>query len=191
MKSKLLILATLAALLFFAISCSTDKHESFLTADQHALLDVPKTGRFLTFNENGQLFTIEIGILDIGTYQQEFLKGGLITPSTTYKGEYGKLFYNFPDGSHKLYLNLTSENLYLNTGKTRQFISVYTNTGKTSIFEIDFKNKMLSKELGGLTYTDVVLGIDSDKSDTLYWKKELGVLGWKKSNENYTVYRVK
>ncbi len=179
------------ALLISVTSCNTAVHQSYLSGEQTALLDKPETDH-VTFNENGQELVLTAGQSERNVYHQENIKGGYYAPCSEYNGELGKLPYTLPDGNTKLYIELFSENLYRPiSGKAQQSIYLYDDAGNsTSKCDIDFGNRLASKEIGGVTYTEVVLGIDTYKQDTVYWKKELGVLGWKKNNENYTVYRV-
>lgn len=184
-------LFTMHALVVSLVSCNTAVHQSYLSGEQIALLDKPES-EHMTFNENGNPLVLTAGKSERNVYHQENIKGNYYAPCSEFNGELGKLPYTLPNGNTKLYIELYSENLYRPvSGKAQQTIYLYDEADNdTSKCDIDFANKLASKEIGGVTYTQVVIGVDRDKQDTVYWKKGLGVLGWKKNNENYTVYRV-
>lgn len=178
------------ALIVLTTSCNTAVYQSYLSDDQLKLIDNRESN--ITFNENGQPLVLSAGKSERNVYHQENIKSNYYAPCSEYNGEFGNLTYTLPNGNIKLYIEIHSENLYRPiSGKAQQSISLYDEASKsTSKCDIDFGQQLSSKEIGGVTYSDVVLGIDPNTQDTVYWKKGLGVLGWKRKNENYTVYRV-
>lgn len=195
MKKLFSILITMHAfvILLLFTSCQTKtEHITQLSPQQWNLLLTPRAANTVVFDENGnRTTTIVNSVLAYRKLTREN-KGGMYTGGgDLFYNELGRTSYNeSPNSNYKIYINVASEDPY-NPNLYPAIQQVYVNnTSSISYYAIDFNNKLSSKTINGVTYTDVVLGIDPHRNDTLFWKKDIGILGWKRADVNWTAYRV-
>ena len=194
MKRRFLTLFAKHALIITLLpSCTTDSDErTQIDSQQLDLLETPKAGATVLFNENGNILTTTVSDVSRMTHQTQMLKGGMFGGERKYHNETGRAYYETSDAKTRISLHVTSQDPYRpTTYPARQDVTVhYYPDDSDSKYTIEFSNTLASKTIHGVTYTDVVLGIDNYRQDTLYWKKGLGILGWKRKSDNYTAYRV-
>ncbi len=195
MKKLFMYLFTLIALfvLFTITSCKRKEHSTQLSQLQLDLLETPKGRSIVTFNENDLLINHTISDSRITKRQTQYSKGAQFTPSVTYNNEYGEAYYMVIGGKSRIYVYAESEDPYRTTEyPAYQYVQIYNDLAsyEASVYRIDFNNTLPFRTIHGITYSDVVLGVDRYHNDTLFWKQGIGILGWKRASQNYTNYRV-
>lgn len=161
-------------------------NRTHVTPQQLNVLMSPKAGSTVEFDENGTRTIYSVGGVFIETVMTQDNKGGMYYDGgTSFHREMATAYYSAA-GVAKASLYANSEDPYRTEAYPfEQGIQIGPST-----FAINFSNKLASKNINGITYTDIVLGIDPYRNDTLFWKKNIGILGWKRADENYTAYRV-
>ncbi len=188
MKKVLLILFSI--LIFNHCTNVTHTVQTNLTPEQRNFLSIPSLNRSLTFNENGMLYDLMVDTLHISTQMEKQEKAGLLTtPGYNYLSENGYVYYRFVNTNAKIKLSAYSSLTY---GKGGQYVSIIKSNVSGSredlVFPIDFNRIILYKTIGGIDYTGVVLST-TDNKDSLFWRQDIGVLGWKEHSTGIMTYQ--
>ena len=191
MHAFVLFILNTCLLLSMLTSCTGNREiRSNLWPQQVNLLLTPNAGSTVVFDENGIRTSLTVDTASIGYYKTQENRGGMFSGGTKYYSEVGSVNYTSSSNSSKITLRASSVDPYrTDSDSSRQKIMVY-NESYTSQYDLNFRNTRSSIVLNGITYTDVVLGIDSYRNDTLYWKQGIGILGWKRADVSWTAYRV-
>jgi hypothetical protein len=181
-KASYTMHALLVGLTMLASCSGKEEVRTQLSSDQVAFLTVVPTGTSLQFNENGDISTVVVGEFSRYTRSSE-PKVGMFSKSVKYYTEYGDISYDAQGAGVQIDMNAVSNGA--------QEIKVYTlSKAIGSSFYIDFTRIARAVTINGVEYKNVFLGIDSNTKDTLYWKTGLGIIGWKRENEDFTAYRI-
>ena len=177
-------------LLFILLGCGKERDiKESLTAQQNTLLSIPATGDTITFNENGQLIkTVVDNVSRQYRLIQRFKAAGSFTEGPTYfSTEDGGVYYLVAHSyDPKIYIDMEANDPYHQTGGY-QTVTVY-NTSASHTYKIDFDQTIPTKLIGGTLYSHVAVATVGQ--DSLFYKENIGILGWKAADSSYTVFRV-
>lgn len=185
MKKLFFFFTTYAFLIILLTSCEGGKEiRTELSQDQLDFLLTVPSGTALIFNENGQLYNYTVSGLGRTTYKSED-RGSMVAKPSTYYNEHGEVnYYKSENRGPSIYLKANASSKSKNIELYDPVLSV------SSDFLIKTDRTIPFRTINGITYTDVVISVDSYRNDTLFWKESIGILGWKKASQNYTAYRV-
>lgn len=187
MKKLLLHSTIILSLLSLLSACQKSRVDyiNYLTPYQLQLLHTPAAGTTVVFDQNGVRTTTIVNAEDINSTLTKEIKGGMFGGGENYVKQYGNV--NYTNGSQvKIEIRVSTADPAVASSEAEQYISVDQQYG----YAMEFNNKLPTKTINGITYTNVILGINSYRHDTLFWKKDIGILGWKNADQNYTAYRV-
>lgn len=187
MKKVFFLLSSI--LIFNHCTNVTHTVQTNLTPEQRNFLSVPTLNRTLTFNENGMLYDLKVDSLHISTPMEKEEKAGLLTtPGYNYLVENGYVYYRLANKEAVILLYAGSSLTY---GKGVQRVTIIkdkNNNDKNIGFEIDFTRILPEATIGGIDYKNVVLSTNANQ-DSLFWKKDIGVLGWKEHSTGIMTYQ--
>jgi hypothetical protein len=180
----------LTSVTFSLWACSgTEKTYDRLTDNQRSFLTNPPENYKIDLNDSNVIQTLVVGKYVITETLDKMYKGGQITPEERYYSEYGSVTYSSSNASDPFSISLTahSSHAYNNTIAT-QSVAIAKPDHKYLYYNIDFSKTLPSKTIGGRQFLEVVFAIS--KQDTLFWKKDVGILGWTNTASGYTTRRV-